>query len=52
MTFEVGVVVPTLVGLVLMLAREAGDLSAKEIVQLVFCVAIIGLVELLPVPLW
>jgi len=52
MTFEVGVVVPTLVGLVLLLAREAGDLSAKEIVQLAFWVAIIGLVELLPVPMW
>src|SRR5436309_8734725 len=52
MTFEVGVVVPTFVGLVLLLAREAGDLSAKEIVQLAFWVAIIGLVELIPVPMW
>ena len=52
MTFEVGVVVPTLVGLVLLLARGAGDLSAKKIVQLAIWAAIIGLVELLPIPMW
>jgi len=44
--------VPTLLGLVLLLAREAENLSAKKIVQLAIWVAIIGLVELLPVPMW
>jgi signal transduction histidine kinase len=50
--FEVGVVVPTLVGLALLLATGADNLTGKEIFELAIWVAIIGVVELLPVPMW
>ena len=43
---------PTLLGMVFLLTNELEDLSAGRLVQLAVWVAIIGVVELLPIPMW
>ena len=50
--FEIVVVVPTLVGLTLSIVRSRGELSESDFVELAVWILIIGLVELVPVPVW
>jgi signal transduction histidine kinase len=50
--FEAVVVVPTLAGLTLAIARDGGPESTADLVALVGWILIIALVELIPVPVW
>jgi signal transduction histidine kinase len=50
--FEAAVVVPTLGGLVYAIAQNGGSKIRDDLPQLLAWVLIIGLVELIPVPVW
>jgi len=50
--FEVGVVLPTLLGLGLALQHDIPNLASDDRTQLVIWVVITAAVELIPVPLW
>ncbi len=50
--FEVLVVVPTLLGVSFLLARKPEDLDRFTPIELALWVGIIGVAELLPVPMW
>jgi signal transduction histidine kinase len=50
--FETLVVLPTIAGLAYALAREGSDVPANHLVELLWWAIIIGLVELVPVPMW
>ncbi len=50
--FEVIVIVPTLLGIGLLLIEGPKDLSRSTAIELAVWVIIIGVVELLPVPVW
>ncbi|MGH2529418.1 MAG: hypothetical protein ACRDH0_08840, partial [Actinomycetota bacterium] len=51
-TFELFVVLPTLLGISLLLAREQKDLGQLKPFELAVWIGIIAVVELLPVPVW
>lgn len=51
-TFEVLIVLPTLVGIGVLLAQEQEDFGRSLLVKLAVWIGVIGLVELLPVPVW
>ena len=50
--FELGVVLPTILGLTLALRNAIPNLASDETAQLIVWVAITAAVELIPVPLW
>src|SRR5215216_1113020 len=50
--FEAAVVVPTLGGLTVAIARDGGPESTADLLALVGWILIIALVELIPVPVW
>ena len=51
-SFELLVILPTLSAIAILLVREPKDLPGNKIVELAVWVLIVGLVELLPVPVW
>lgn len=50
--FQLGVIIPTLVGGTIILLREPQQLSAPSPLHLLAWVVIVAVVELLPVPVW
>jgi signal transduction histidine kinase len=50
--FEAAVVVPTLGGLALAIAKDGGPESTADFIALVGWILVIALVELIPVPVW
>src|SRR5918995_1556320 len=50
--FEAAVVIPTLVGLTLAIARDGGSGIRADLVPLIIWVLIIASVDMIPVPVW